>query len=88
MYTTKGDVIELPVGSTAIDLAYMIHTELGNNMVSAIVNDQSVGPEYVLKTNDRVQIITDEKSGGPKKEWIDKVQTTRAKRKIKEFNRK
>ena len=88
VYTTKGDVIELPKGSTAIDFAYQIHTDLGNTMVSALVNDEPVNPEYVLHDKDRVHIITDKNIGGPKEEWFDKVQTTRAKRKIKEFGRK
>ena len=86
-YTTKGKVIELPKGSTVIDFAYQIHTIIGNHMVSALVNDQQVSPNYVLKTNDRVQIITDMKSC-PKEEWLRVVQTSRAKRKIKEFLKK
>ena len=88
VYTTKGETIELPKGSTAIDFAYKIHSDIGNTMVSAIVNDRNVEPEYILKNNDRVRIITDIMSYGPREEWIDKVQTTRAKRKIKEFNKK
>ncbi len=88
VYTTKGEIIELPKGSTAIDFAYKIHTDIGNTMVSAIVNDKIVEPEYVLNNKDRVRIITDIMSYGPREEWIDKVQTTRAKRKIREFNKK
>ncbi len=88
VYTTKGDVIELPKGSTAIDFAYQIHTDLGNSMVSALVNDEQVSPTYILHDKDRVHIITDKNIDGPKKEWFDIVQTTRAKRKIKEFGRK
>ena len=88
VYTTKGDIVELPKGATVIDFAYKIHSDLGNTMVSAVVNDKVVDPEYVLKTKDRVRIITDVLSYGPREEWLDKVQTTKAKRKIKEFNRK
>ncbi len=88
VYTTKGDIIELPKGSTVIDFAYKIHSDLGNTMVSAVVNDKVVGPEHELKTKDRVRIITDVLSYGPREEWLDKVQTTKAKRKIKEFNKK
>ena len=87
VYTTKGDIIELPKGSTAIDFAYKIHSELGNTMVSAVVNDKIVDADYVLHNKDRVRIITDILSYGPREEWIDKVQTTKAKRKIREFNR-
>ncbi len=88
VYTTKGDIVELPKGSTAIDFAYKIHSDIGNTMVSAIVNDRMVDPDYVLNSKDRVRIITDIMSYGPREEWIDKVQTTKAKRKIKEFNKK
>lgn len=88
VYTTKGDIIELPKGSTAIDFAYKIHSDIGNTMVGAIVNDKSVDVDYVLQNKDRVRIITDDLSYGPREEWIDKVKTTKAKRKIREFNRK
>ena len=48
VYTTKGEIIELPKGSTAIDFAYKIHSDIGDTMVSAIVNDKMVDPDYVL----------------------------------------
>ena len=88
VYTTKGDIIELPKGSTPIDFAYQIHTDIGNTMVAAIVNDEYVPIDYQLKNKDRVKIVTDELSFGPREDWIDKAQTTHAKRKIKEFNKK
>ena len=87
VYTPKGDRMELPAGSTPIDLAYKIHTELGNTMVAAIVNDEYVPVEYVLKNKDIVKIITDPLSFGPRKEWLEKTHTTKAKRKIMEFNK-
>jgi len=88
VYTTKGDIIELPKGSTAIDFAYKIHSELGNTMVSAVVNDKAVDVGYELHNKDRVRIITDVFSYGPREDWENKAQTSRAKRKIKEFNKK
>ena len=88
VYTTKGDVIELPKGSTPIDFAYKIHTDIGNTMVSAIVNDKAVDADYVLHNKDRVRIITDILSYGPREEWIDKAKTTKAKRKIREFSKR
>lgn len=88
VYTTKGDIIELPKGSTAIDFAYKIHSDIGNTMVGVMVNDKDVSVDYILKNKDRVRIIIDDLSCGPKQEWIDKVKTTKAKRKIKEFRRK
>ena len=87
VYTPKGDRMELPAGSTPIDLAYKIHTQLGNTMVAAIVNDEYVPVEYVLQNKDIVKIITDPKSFGPRKDWLDKAQTTKARRKILEFNK-
>lgn len=88
VYTTKGDVIELPKESTPIDFAYKIHTDIGNTMVSAIVNDKAVDTDYVLHNKDRVRIITDILSYGPREDWIDKAKTTKAKRKIREFSKK
>ena len=88
VYTTKGDIIELPKGSTPIDFAYKIHTDIGNTMVGVFVNDEFVSIDYVLRNKDRVRIVTDELSYGPREDWIDKVQTSLAKRKIKEFNKK
>ena len=88
VYTPKGKVIELPKNSTAIDLAYYIHTNLGNTMVSAVVNDRVVEPSYILQNKDRVRIITDVLAYGPHPEWIDIVQTTKAKRAIKDFVKK
>ena len=57
-------------------------------MVGVFVNDEYVPVDYVLKNKDRVRIITDDLSYGPREEWLDKAQTSLAKRKIKEFNRK
>ena len=88
VYTTKGDIIELPKGSTPIDFAYKIHTDIGNTMVGVFVNDEFVPIDYVLRNKDRVRIVTDELSYGPREDWIDKAQTSLAKRKIKEFNKK
>ena len=88
VYTTKGDILELPKGSTPIDFAYKIHTDIGNTMVGAYVNDEYVSVDYTLKNKDRVRIVTDELSFGPREDWIDKAHTSLAKRKIKEFNKK
>ena len=88
VYTTKGEVIELPKGATAIDFAYKIHTDLGNTMIGAIVNDRMVDVSYELKNKDRVRIIADEYSYGPREDWETKVVTTHAKKKIREFNKK
>ena len=88
VYTTKGDIIELPIGLTIIDYAYKLDTDIGNTMVGAFVNDEYVTVDYVLHNKDRVRIITNELSYGPREEWLDIAKTSLAKSKIKEFNRK
>ena len=88
VYTPKGETMELPKGATPIDFAYKIHTDVGNTMVSAIVNDEIVPIDYELKNGDIVKIQTDELEYGSREGWLDKAHTTYAKRKIKEFNRK
>ena len=85
VYTTMGDIIELPKGSTPIDFAYKIHTDIGNTMVGAFVNDEYVPIDYILQNKDRVRIVTDDLSYGPRKDWLNMVRTSAAKRKIKEL---
>ena len=86
VYDTKGKPFELPVGSTVIDFAYKQGSIVGNTMTTAIVNEEYVSVDYVLQNQDRVKIITDNLAYGPKIEWEEKAQTTRAKSKIREFN--
>lgn len=83
-FTPKGDVIELPVGSTPLDFAYKIHTRVGETTIGAIVNNNIVPLDYELKNNDIVKINTN-KSSTPSKEWINIVKTTQARNKIKSF---
>lgn len=87
VYTTKGDIIELPVGSTPIDFAYKVDEDVGNTMVAAIVNDEYVPLEYQLRNKDRVRIITDDLAFGPRSDWENIAKTSNAKRKIREFNK-
>ena len=88
VYTTRGDIIELPKGATPIDFAYKIHTDIGNTMVGVFVNDEYVPIDYILQNKDRVRIITDILSYGPREDWLDKVVTTQAKQQIKQFIKK
>lgn len=84
VFTPKGDVIELPEGSTPVDFAYRIHSHIGDTLVGALVNDQIVPIDYELKNDDIVKIKTNE-SSSPKKEWLNFVKTHQAKNKIKAY---
>lgn len=88
VYTTKGDIIELPIGSTIIDYAYKLDTNIGNTMIGAFVNDEYVPLDYVLQNKDRVRIVTNELSNGPEEKWVDIAKTSLAKSKIKEHIKK
>ncbi len=85
VYTPKGDVIELPSGSTPIDFAYRVHSKVGDSMVGAIVNEAIVPLDYVLQDNDVIKINTNKNSNGPSKNWIDIAYTQQAKNKIRSF---
>lgn len=85
VFTPKGDIFELPKGSTPIDFAYSVHTRVGETMVGAIVNDSIVPLDYELKDNDIVKINTNKNSPGPSKEWLNIAKSTRAKNKIRSF---
>ncbi|MBQ7104945.1 MAG: bifunctional (p)ppGpp synthetase/guanosine-3',5'-bis(diphosphate) 3'-pyrophosphohydrolase [Bacilli bacterium] len=85
VFTPKGDIFELPKGSTPIDFAYFIHTRVGETMVGAIVNDSIVPLDYELQDNDIVKINTNKNSPGPSKEWLNIAKTTRAKNRIRTF---
>lgn len=83
--TPKGRIIELQNGSTPLDFAYRVHTEVGHNAVGAIVNGALVPLDTVLKTGDVVQIKTSKQSNGPSEDWLKIVKTTTARNKIRAF---
>ena len=84
VYTPKGDVIELPAYSTPVDFAYKVHSEVGDRMVGAIVNDNIVPLDYKLSTGDIIKINTN-KASKPSKDWLSFVVTTGAKNKIRSY---
>lgn len=84
VFTPKGDVVELPKGATPIDFAYRIHTDVGDRVVGAIVNDNIVPLNYELSDNDIVKIKTNQTST-PSKEWLQFVKTSHARNKIKSY---
>ncbi|MDR3577212.1 MAG: bifunctional (p)ppGpp synthetase/guanosine-3',5'-bis(diphosphate) 3'-pyrophosphohydrolase [Anaerolineaceae bacterium] len=88
VFTPRGDIIDLPAGSTPIDFAYAIHTEIGHRCRGAKINGKLVTLDYALKTGDQVEILT-AKQGGPSRDWLNTnlglVKTQRARSKIRQW---
>ncbi|MBE6155936.1 MAG: bifunctional (p)ppGpp synthetase/guanosine-3',5'-bis(diphosphate) 3'-pyrophosphohydrolase [Firmicutes bacterium] len=87
VYTDDGEVIELPVDATPVDFAYQIHSDIGNHLVGAMVNGQTVPLDTKLHNKDRIYVVCDE-NASPSYDWQDFVVTTRAKKKMREYLRK
>lgn len=88
VFTPKGDIKRLPAGATVLDFAYSVHTDLGNESIGAIVNDQPVALHEVLNNGDRIEIKA-RKPANPNISWLDFVNTSRAKTAIRDhFNTK
>jgi len=91
VFTPRGDIVDLPAGSTPIDFAYHIHTDVGDRCRGAKVNGKLVPLEYTLQVGDRVEILT-AKRGGPSRDWLNPnlgyVKTKRAVAKIRQWFRK
>jgi RelA/SpoT family (p)ppGpp synthetase len=90
-FTPQGDIIDLPAGSTPIDFAYHVHTEVGHRCRGARVNGKLVPLDYQLRNGDQVEIIT-AKRGGPSRDWLNPnlgfVKTQRARGKIRQWFRR
>jgi len=86
VFTPKGEVIELPNGSTPIDFAYSIHTEVGQHCKGAKINEKMVPLKRILKNGDTVSIITDP-NAHPSKDWLKVAKTSKAKSKIRGYLR-
>lgn len=86
VYTPRGDVIGLPAGSTPIDFAYSVHTEVGHATIGARVNGRLVSLESRLENGDVVEVFTSKAPGaGPSRDWLDFVKSPRARNKIKQW---
>ena len=84
VFTPRGEIKTLPRGATAVDFAYMIHTEVGNQCTGAKVNGQLISLTYELKTGDIVEVITS-KNHHPSKDWLKFVKTVKARSKIRHW---
>lgn len=84
MFTPKGDVVDLPIGSTVLDFAYAIHSDIGNHTSGAKINNKMSSLETVLQGGEIVEIITN-KNAKPKRKWLDYVKTNLARKHIKNF---
>lgn len=88
VFTPNGDVKNLAAGSTPIDFAYAVHTDVGNHTVGAKVNGRIVPLHHTLHSGDIVEIITSKSSRGPSRDWLGIVVTPRAKQKVRQFFRR
>ncbi len=84
VFTPTGEVKQLPVGSTPIDFAYLIHTDVGNHCSAARVNGRLVPLDYQLNSGDRVEVVTSMRAE-PNEKWLNKVKTSRARAKIRSW---
>jgi len=86
VFTPKGEVKTLPVGSTPIDFAYAVHTDVGHRTVGAKVNGRIVPLHYHLRSGDRVEILTGKSAArGPSRDWMSIAQSSRARNRIRQF---
>jgi GTP pyrophosphokinase len=91
VFTPKGDIIDLPAGATSVDLAYYIHTDVGDHCRGAKIDGRLVSLDYTLHTGEQVEILTSKK-GGPSRDWLNAnlgyITTARARQKVRQWFRR
>ncbi len=85
VFTPKGEVKNLSAGSTPLDFAYAVHTDVGHRCVGAKVNGSIVPLHYQLRSGDIVEVLTAKQNRGPSRDWLKLVRTSRARNKIRAF---
>jgi len=85
VFTPKGDVFTLPLGSTPVDFAYAVHTEVGHHCIGARINGNMARLDQPLQSGDTVDIVTSKVAKGPSRDWIDMVASPRARNKIRQW---
>jgi GTP pyrophosphokinase len=84
VFTPKGDLVRLPFGSTPVDFAYSVHTDVGHRTIGARVNGQMVSLDHVLSNGDTIEVVTS-KTHVPSKDWLRFVRSSKAKQRIRAF---
>ncbi|WP_156299724.1 RelA/SpoT family protein [Streptobacillus canis] len=85
VFTPKGDVVELQAGSTVLDFAFQVHTQIGYRTIGAKVNDRIVTLDYVVENGDKIEILTSKTAKGPGNDWINMVNNPSSKSKIRKW---
>ncbi|MHB1412922.1 MAG: RelA/SpoT family protein [Thermoleophilia bacterium] len=88
VFTPKGEVISLASGSTPVDFAYAVHTDVGHHCVGAKVNGRIVPLQHALHSGDFIEVLTSKSSQGPSRDWLNFVKTSRARNKIRQWFKK
>ena len=88
VFTPKGEVISLAAGSTPVDFAYAVHTDVGHHCVGAKVDGRIIPLQHTLHSGDFIEILTSKSSQGPSRDWLTYVKTSRARNKIRQWFKK